>query len=230
MKICGLEKMSMVDYDDFIACTIFTEGCNFACPFCHNAALALCESNNTYIHPNTVIDFLEKRKKMIDAVCFSGGEPTLQANLAEFMVIVKNMGYKIKLDTNGTNPKALSNLIEKGLVDYVAMDIKNSRNNYSKCVGIENYNISDIEKSVKILKESKIAYEFRTTLVKEFHTINDIESIGEWIKGSPKYFLQQFKNSGNCIADNLTPIDENTALKMVDIAKKYVNHVALRGY
>ena len=230
MKICGFEKFSMVDYDGLIACTVFTEGCNFVCPFCQNSSLALNNIHNDYIDQQEIIDYLTKRKGLVDAVCISGGEPTLQKDLEEFIITIKNLGYKVKLDTNGQNPTKLLDLINKKLIDYVAMDIKNNLVKYGITIGINNFDTTNIQKSVEIIKTSGIAHEFRTTLVGQYHSISDIEEIAKWLEGEEKYYLQHFVDSGSCIKDGLTEVDKDTAIKMQNIASKYIKNVNLRGY
>lgn len=205
MQISGLNKTTLLDYPGCVAATIFTGGCNFRCPFCHNSGLVLTPFKEGIIPVEEVLSFLNKRKKILKGVCITGGEPTLQADLQDFMVRVKEMGYRVKLDTNGYQPETLGDLLEKGLLDYVAMDIKNCPEKYGMTVGFipaENTNEFDlrkIEESVKLLMDDHVEYEFRTTVVKELHTVEDIVKIGEWIKGASAYYLQKFEDSGNVI-------------------------------
>ena len=166
MIVCGFEKFSMVDYDGKIACTVFTGGCNFRCPFCHNGALVVGDVKSPEISIDEVFDYLAKRKGLVDAVCVTGGEATLQPDLAEFYEKVRAMGYATKLDTNGLRPDVLKDLLDRGLLDYVAMDIKNSKAKYALTTGVKNVDLAKIEESVNILKNSNVDYEFRTTLIK----------------------------------------------------------------
>ena len=230
MRICGLEKFSLVDFDGILACSIFTAGCNFACPFCHNSALVLDASEQIEISSEEVFEFLEKRKHILGGVCVSGGEPTLQPDLADFLAKVKLLGYKIKLDTNGSNPFVLKRLIDAQLIDYVAMDIKNSLENYDITVGKENFSTENVEKSVKLLMNGKLAYEFRTTLVDELHSEEDIKNIGVWLSGANKYFLQKFVDKDSCIVDGLNAVTEEKAKKFKSILSQTISSVNLRGY
>lgn len=229
MKIYGLQKLTLLDYPKKTACTIFTGGCNFRCPFCHNALLVTdIDNSNTYTEEE-ILDFLAKRKGLLDGVCITGGEPLMQNDIAEFIKKIKELGYKVKLDTNGTFPEKLAELLKNRLVDYVAMDIKNSKEKYAETAGIKNINLSDIEKSINLLKSSDVDYEFRTTVVKEFHTEADIEKIAEWIKGAKSYFLQNFEDSGNLIGENLTPVGKQILDKMKTQAKAFVQNTQIRG-
>jgi len=227
MKIAGLQKLSLVDFDGHITATIFASGCNFACPFCHNSRLV--HNTEEELDLKDILVFLQKRKNMLDAVCISGGEPTLYQDLPDIIKEIKSLGYLIKLDTNGTNPEMIEYLHKNHLIDYIAMDIKNSYEKYEltagKCVNIEN-----IKKSIKYIMTSSIDYEFRTTLVKSHHNIDDIKNIGKMIKNAKKYYLQKFEDSGECLADGLESICKSEATKYQAILTKYVNKVRLRGY
>ena len=228
MKICGFQKMTMLDYPGKVACTVFTGGCNFRCPFCHNAGLVLSptESENLY---NEVLEFLEKRKGLLDGVCITGGEPLLQPDVVDFIKKIKELGYLVKLDTNGCYPEKLKELVKNGLVDYVAMDIKNCKEKYPLTVGIENFDLSKVEESIAFLVSSGIDFEFRTTITAELHTVEDIEKIAEWISGAPKYFLQNFVDSGNLIGENFTAHKRETLRQMQEIASKTISSVEVRG-
>ncbi len=230
MKIFGMEKMSLVDYDGKVACTLFTGNCNFKCGFCHNGGLVLDYSTLPYYSEDDIFDYLIKRKGILDGVCVSGGEPTLNADLPKFIEKIKAIGYSVKLDTNGTNPDVLKSLISSGLIDYVAMDIKNDKENYGKIIGIENYNTRKVEKSVSILLENTVNYEFRTTLINNFHEFENIKNIANWINGAKKYCLQKFKLSDTCIEKNLSGVDEKTALFYRDYLKDFIHNTILRGY
>ncbi len=230
MDIFGLEKLSLVDYDGCVASTVFTGGCNFKCPFCHNSALVLDYQNLSTFKEEEILDYLKKRKGIIEGVCVTGGEPTLNKDLPSFIEKIKNIGLKVKLDTNGTNPDMVKSLNESGLCDYFAMDIKNDKENYAKIIGFDKFDTVKIEKTVEYFLSGKANYEFRTTLIKEFHTEKNMQEIGKWIKGANKYFLQKFKNGDNCITQNLNGIETDTAKKFVEILKPYIFNVNLRGY
>ncbi len=195
MLIKGLNKTTLLDYPGRVAATIFTGGCNFRCPFCHNGDLVLKPSIQDTYSEEEVLSFLQKRKNVLKGICITGGEPTLQADLPVFMEKVKKIGYDIKLDTNGYQPGVLAALMRDGLVDYVAMDIKNSKVKYAEAAGVNDLEIERIEETVALLAAAEIPYEFRTTVVKELHTVEDILTIGEWIAGCPNYFLQPYKEN-----------------------------------
>ena len=229
MKIHGLQKLTLLDYPEKTACTVFTGGCNFRCPFCHNALLVTdIDSSQTYSEEE-ILDFLSKRTGLLDGVCITGGEPLMNGDIADFIKKIKEMGYSVKLDTNGTFPERLKTLLENNLIDYVDMDIKNSKYKYAITAGIKNVNISDIERSINLLKSSDIDYEFRTTVVNEFHTESDILKIAEWIKGAKKYFLQNFEDSGNLIGENLTAVSKEVLESMKSAAKAFVENTQIRG-
>ena len=226
MKISGLQKVSLVDFDGHISATIFTRGCNFACPYCHNSRLV--KGIDDIIPENEVLEYLEKRKNVLDSVVISGGEPTLNPDLPVFIKEIKDMGFKIKLDTNGTNLSMLKNLIENQLIDYVAMDIKNSLEKYNITTNTNtHWNIKD---TIEYIMNCGIDYEFRTTLIKQYHTQEDITKISELIKGAKKLFLQKFVNNENCLQSGLAPIDKDTAEQFASILRKNIHNTYLRGY
>lgn len=218
MKINGFQKLTLLDFPEKVACIIFTAGCNFRCPFCHNASLVTHIDENQNIDEEEIFTYLEKRKGLLDGVCITGGEPLLQSDIKEFIQKIKDMGYAVKLDTNGSYPEKLRDLIENNLVDYVAMDIKNSREKYAETAGIQNLLLDNIEKSISILLENKVDYEFRTTVVNELHTKEDIKNISVLIKGAKKYFIQNFKDSGDIIARNMTEVTQNNLEDMLKTA------------
>lgn len=228
MKIFGLEKLSMVDYEGHLCCTIFTGGCNFRCPFCQNADLVNVEHLFQYSEQE-FFDYLEKRKGIIDSVCVSGGEPTLQSDLKEFIAKLKARGLLVKLDTNGTNFELLKSLIDDKLIDYVAMDIKNGPAAYEKTAGAR-VNIDDIRRSVELLKTNIIPYEFRTTLVDGHHTIETITDMSRWLAGADKLYLQHFVDGGTCLQQNLHDVPKSEAQKFANILSQSITHVYLRGY
>lgn len=230
MEFAGLQKISLVDYEGKVACTLFTAGCNFRCPFCHNSDLVIYAKNVNYIPFDEILDYLNKRKGMLDAVVITGGEPTLMPDLKEKLYEIKKLGYKIKLDTNGTNPDIVKELVDLKLIDYVAMDIKNSYEGYSKTIGLESYDSNKILESINYLLSGEVDYEFRTTLVKEFHSDEDIKNIAKMIQGAKRYYLQEFKNSGHCIDSSLHEVPLNDAMRFKSILLPYIKEVKLRGY
>lgn len=230
MNIMGLQKLSLLDYPGKICCTVFTVGCNMRCPFCHNASLVLPEkTTGDGIPQDEVLTFLVKRKKVLDGVCISGGEPLLQKDIADFLVQIKALGYQIKLDTNGTFPQKLRDLVDEGLVDYVAMDIKNSPEKYSSTAGLEALDIADVQESVQYLLKGPVDYEFRTTVVKPIHKEEDFIAIGAWLKGARRYFLQSFVDSGDLIGKNMTGYDKETMGHFRQLLLKNISFVELRG-
>ncbi len=235
MIIKGLQKTTLLDYPTKVACTVFTAGCNFRCPFCHNASL-VTRPDDTSVDMEVFFNFLNKRKGILDGVCITGGEPLMQKNIVEFIERIKSLGYSVKLDTNGSFPKILAELIDRGLVDYVAMDIKGPQSKYSAICGIEEgKHLDSVKESIFLLIEKNklglFDFEFRTTVVRELHQKEDFEEIGRLIEGAPKYFLQQFKDSGELIdTENIyTAYSKEEMLEFLDTVKKYVPTAALRG-
>ena len=228
--ICGFEKMSMVDYDGKICATLFLGNCNFRCPFCHNSSLVLNYQNIEKYTIEEILAYLNKRIGIIEAVCITGGEPTIYPDLEEIIRKIRSLGLLIKLDTNGSNPKVIKDLVNKGLIDYIAMDIKNSFSKYQKTTSIINLDIDKILESIDFIKQSKIDYEFRTTLVKEFHNIDDIKEIANTLIGSKKYCLQCFVDNGECISSGLHKIDKEEVEGYKVLLEKYVDKVILRNY
>ncbi len=231
MKFYGMEKLSLVDFDGKITCTLFTASCNFRCPFCHNSSLVINEAHLQEVDFSEIMEYLTKRQKIVDAVCITGGEPTLHKDLKDYFKIFKDMGFITKLDTNGTNPKMLKELVSEGLVDYVAMDIKNSFTSYYKTIGTNNATLlENVKESINFLLSGKVDYEFRTTIVKELFSIDDIKEISEMIQGAKKYYLQKFVSSDNCIKIGLHEVEKEEANKYVDILKEKIPNTYLRGY
>ena len=229
MQIAGLQKLTLLDYPETVACTVFLAGCNFRCPFCHNAALVTEKSDPT-MSSEELLSFLEKRQGVLEGVAITGGEPLLYSELPCLLKQIKNLGYKIKLDTNGSKPEALQTLIDQNLVDRVAMDVKASPEIYSKAVGINDYDLTAVTRSKNILLNSNIEYEFRTTVVKGIHTIASMIELAKWIKGAKEYYLQQFKDSGNLIsADGLSAYNAEEMKLIADSVRQYVPTVKLRG-
>ena len=229
MKIMGLQKLTLLDFPGKMGCTVFTGGCNFRCPFCHNAPLVVGPEYVPLMTEDEFFQFLKKRSGVLEGVCITGGEPTLQPDLEEFILKIRNLGYIIKLDTNGFLPDKLIDLVNKGLIDYVAMDIKSSPSGYGRATGIRNFNIAPIQKSVEFLKSGVVDYEFRTTVVKELHSEEDIKDIGKWLQGESKYFLQEFENSGNLINDGLHGYNENEMGSLLNLLKKWLPKAEIRG-
>lgn len=229
MQIYGFQKTTLLDYPGCIAAVIFTGSCNFRCPFCQNSSLVLHPENEALIPSEDVIRFLMKRKGILDGVCISGGEPTLQSDLPSFAARIKSLGYKLKLDTNGFRPDVLISLCERKLVDYVAMDIKSSKNNYSKATGISNIDIAPIEASAEYLMSHTVPYEFRTTIVKELHTASDFSDIGKWLCDCRAYYLQSFKSSEFVMTEGLSAYSTEELKGFLDIVRKWIPSAALRG-
>ena len=191
MRIGGLQKSSLIDYSDLISCIVFTQGCNFRCGYCHNPELLDPKNWEEPISVFTVLDFLKKRVGKLDAVVVTGGEPTLHLDLLEFLSDVKDLGFKVKLDTNGTNPDMLNRGLEEGLIDYVAMDVKAPLSKYSFIVN-NDVLIEDIRRSIDLIMQEAPDYEFRTTVVKDQLAYEDVMLIGKMLRGAKKYYLQKF--------------------------------------
>lgn len=231
MDVYGLEKLSLVDYDGVVAATIFTGGCNFRCPFCHNGSLVTNFNKLSAIDENEIISYLKKRIGIIEGLCITGGEPTLNPDLPEFIEKIKKIGIKVKLDSNGTNPDMIKTLIDNRLIDHVAVDIKNDKAHYAAVIGFNKFDTEKIEKTVSILLEGKVSYEFRTTIINEFHDENNIYEIGKWIFGADKYFLQKFKSADNCLLPNgLSEVPQEKAIKLLKEVSPFVKQAKLRGY
>ena len=228
MKICGLQKTTLLDFPGHVAATIFTGGCNFRCPFCHNSDLLGNNAEAQYTEEE-VLKFLAKRKGILEGVAITGGEPTLQSDLREFILRVRELGYRIKLDTNGSRPDVLKALCEEGLIDYVAMDIKTCKERYPELIGIPSANIGSILESVEFLKQGSVPYEFRTTVVKELHCEEDFARIGAWISGCPNYFLQNYVDSENVLISGFSSCTKEELLLFLETVKPYVGHAELRG-
>ncbi len=228
MLIKGFQKLTLLDFPGKTACTVFTGGCNFRCPFCHNAGL-VTKMDAGIISEGEVFEHLKKRQGILDGVAITGGEPLLQGDIEDFLKKVREYGYAIKLDTNGSFSDKLESIIEKGLCDYVAMDIKNSKEKYPETIGIKNFDVAEVVKSVELLKKGRVPFEFRTTVTKNFHTIKDIESIGEWIAGAENYYLQNFVDSGNLIDSTVEGVSKEAMKEMLEVVKKYVPQADIRG-
>lgn len=229
MEIHGFNKTTLLDYPEHVAATVFTGGCNFRCPFCHNASLVLNPGACCVIPEDEVLAYLKKRKGILEGICITGGEPTLQKDLKEFICCVRDMGYLVKLDTNGYRPQVLWQLLREGLLDYVAMDVKASLANYAKAAGCAHMDLSRIEESIAILKSCAIPYEFRTTVVKGIHTVEEFEEIGKLLSGCRAYYLQSYRDNENVISEGYTDYPAQIMRDMADRARKYIDKVELRG-
>ena len=229
MNICGYQKTTLLDYPGHVAATFFTGGCNFRCPFCHNSDLITYPSSTDNISEEEIFTFLKKRKNILSGICITGGEPTLQPDLAEFIEKVRSYGYKIKLDTNGYRPEVIADLLEKNLLDYIAMDIKAGYSNYITASGISNLIIKKIKDSVSIIENSGIPYEFRTTVVKELHNETDFQEIADMISPKSPYFIQSFKDSGNILISGLSSCNNEELNKFLSIVKEKLPNSSLRG-
>lgn len=228
MIIGGITNLTLLDYPEKVACTIFTVGCNFRCPFCHNNSL-VCGNDGAQISVVEALRFLQKRRHVLEGMCLTGGEPLLQNGVEEFLQAVKALGYAIKIDTNGAYPERLKSLVDKGLVDYVAMDVKNSPDRYAATVGCKDLQLDKIERSIAYLKSGAVDYEFRTTVTGNLHDEQSIEDMARWLTGAKRLYLQMFVNSGDLIDPNTTGCDEDTMRRYLDIVKKYVPDAELRG-
>ena len=228
MKIHGLQKMTLLDFPGRVACTVFFGGCDMRCPFCHNAEL-LDGSAPPVMDEEELIGFLKKRQGLLDGVAITGGEPLLQKDLPELAARIRELGYPVKLDTNGTHPDRLERMIREHLVQYVAMDIKNSPDRYAETAGVPDLDLAPIRESAAILLEGKTDYEFRTTTVAEFHDDRSFEQIGQWIRGAEHYYLQRFTDRETVPVEGLHAPEEEQMRRWADIVRPYVREVTLRG-
>ncbi len=230
MHIAGFQKITLLDFPGKVACTVFTAGCNLRCPFCHNASLVTHIDAQASFSQEEILAYLDKRRGMLDGVCITGGEPLLQKDIAAFIRRIKALGLLVKLDTNGTLPEELRALIDEGLLDYVAVDIKHTPERYAEVVGIENFDVTPIQKTVALLAEGRVPYEFRTTVVREFHDVKDIEQMTRLLDGAPRYFLQTFTDSGDLIGcSSMTAQPREVMQQMMSVAKTHISEVGIRG-
>ncbi len=230
MKIEGFQKLTLLDFPGKTAATVFTGGCNFRCPFCHNALLVLPEEQPAPFEEEEIFAYLRRRRGVLDGVVVTGGEPLLQSDIVVFLAKLKDLGFLVKLDTNGSNPARLKELLDAGLADYVAMDIKNAPSAYAKTVGMPGVDIGAIAASRDILMTGKVDFEFRTTLVRGLHTEDSVREMAQFIAGGEKYYLQQFKNSGNLIApDGLSAFTGEEMQKFAAICRTFVPATEIRG-
>ena len=229
MFIAGLQKLTLLDFPGKVACTVFTAGCNLRCPFCHNSELVLPERNPPRMAGEELLRFLSRRQGVLEGVCITGGEPLLQRELPQLLRSIKDLGFAVKLDTNGTFPAMLKELVADGLVDYVAMDIKNSPARYGETVGIPNFDLSGVKESVDFLLSGAVEYEFRTTVCQQFHDEACFEDIGRWLTGAKRYALQEFKDSGDILSGGLTPCTKEQMHAFLSVVKARVPGAFLRG-
>lgn len=228
MKICGLQKTTLLDYPGHVAATVFLGGCNFRCPFCHNSGL-LGNDAEEAMSEAELFTFLKRRASILEGVCITGGEPTLSSGLEDFIQKIRQLGYRIKLDTNGCRPDVLKALAGKGLLDYVAMDIKAGRENYPQVSGVPGLQMEKIEESASFLMNGRIPYEFRTTVVKELHDNRDFLDIAQWLKGCSRYFLQNYVDSGEVLCPGFHSCTKEELLAFAEILRPHIAEVSLRG-
>lgn len=229
MEIKGLTKTTLLDYPGHTAATLFVGGCQFKCPFCHNGSLVTGASALPNIPLEEVYTFLEKRKGLLDGVCITGGEPAFQPDLKELLYHIKEMDYLIKLDTNGYDPVLLDHLFKESLVDYVAMDVKNSQEKYARTVGKNNLDLTRIKLSVDLIRDSGIDYEFRTTVVRELHSKEDMLSIAKWLRNAKNYYLQSYVDSEDVIMPIFTSYSRDELLEIQAMMEEYLPSIHLRG-
>lgn len=229
MEFHGFQKLTLLDFPGRTACTLFTGGCDLRCPFCHNADLVLHPKDAPTVDEAEIFALLEKRRGVLDGVAITGGEPLMHPELAEFLKKVRALGYAVKLDTNGTYPLRLQTLVEAGLVDYVAMDVKASPAGYPAVVGIPGYKTDRVAESIRFLLTDAVDYEFRTTVVREYHDLAEIDALGQWIRGAKRHYLQAFKDSGALIGAGLSAVPKAEMLQMRETMLRYVDACEVRG-
>lgn len=237
MLIYGLNKTTLLDYPGRVAATIFLGGCNFRCPFCHNKDLVLLTDTTDAISTHELLAFLEKRRHVLTGVCITGGEPTLHSDLADLLKNIKDLGYCVKLDTNGSNPRMLDELLSENLLDYIAMDIKNDKAHYAMTIGcnekngssLTSFSMSDIETSVSVIQTCGLPYEFRTTVVKQFHNAETFENIANWLDGSLAYYLQNYEETPNVLCPGFTSYSKEELHSFARTMQKTVQTVEIRG-
>ncbi len=229
MQIHGFNKTTLLDYPKHLAATIFLGGCNMRCPFCHNASLVMSPSSQPIIPEQDILSYLAKRKNILEGICITGGEPTLDPALPDLIRKIKELGFQVKLDTNGTNPKMLTSLISEDIIDYIAIDIKNSKEKYPLTTGIAGISLEPILESVTLVKASSVDYEFRTTIIKEYHTAEDMMSIGHWLSGAKAYYLQSYKDSGDILSPGLHCHSKATLEEYVTLLSPMIHFVSIRG-
>ncbi|MBO5340510.1 MAG: anaerobic ribonucleoside-triphosphate reductase activating protein [Oscillospiraceae bacterium] len=229
MLLAGLQKLTLLDFPGRVACTVFTAGCNLRCPFCHNSDLVLPERKPPLLDTESFFSFLKKRQGVLEGVCVTGGEPLLQKDIASFLHRIKDLGFAVKLDTNGCFPRILRSLVEDGLVDFVAMDIKNSPARYAQTAGIPNLDLSAVEESIRFLMSGAVDYEFRTTVAAQLHDEDSMEDIARWIAGAKRYAIQNFRDSGDILSSGLSPCTQEQIGRFVQIVSPHIQQVVARG-
>ena len=229
MRICGLQKLTLLDFPGKVAATVFTGGCELRCPFCHNAPLVLGGRGAETLDKGEVLAFLASRRGLLDGVVLSGGEPLLQPDAPDFLAEVKAMGFAVKLDTNGCHPDVLEDVLDRRLADYVAMDVKNSLEKYPQTVGVPGFDTAPVERSARLLLEGGTDYEFRTTLVRPFHELSDMADIGAWLRGARRYFLQAFVDSGDLVGGGCSAFTAEEMEAFARAARPWAQTVGLRG-
>ena len=230
MFLAGLQKLSLLDYPGLVACTLFTQGCNLRCPFCHNAGLVLPEAFGEQLDTDEVLAFLEKRRRVLDGVCVTGGEPLMHNEIMPFFHRIREMGYRIKLDTNGFFPERLQALVNEDLIDYVAMDIKNGPSHYAETIGIPAPKMDAVEESKNFLLSGAVDYELRTTVVRGLHTRESLMEAARWIRGTKAWYLQQFRDSGAILSNNgLSAFTEEEMRQLLTAVREIIPHAELRG-
>lgn len=230
LKIFGLQKLTLLDYPQKVAATLFTGGCNFRCPFCQNADLVFLPENLSEVDSHQLECFLKQRRKILDGICISGGEPLLHEEIEPFLYQLKELGYLVKVDTNGSYPKLLKKYVNAGYIDKVAMDIKNDREHYAATIGLKSFDLSLIEESVDFLLNCEIDTEFRTTVVREFHDVENIKAMAKWLTGAKAYYLQAFVDSDRVIQKGLSGYDEQEMQVLCEAARVFVPNTHVRGY
>ena len=229
MKICGYIKTTLLDYPGKVACTIFLGGCNFRCPFCQNSGLVVSPDLQLEYSREKLLAFLEKRKGILDGVCITGGEPTLANGLDDFLKEIKELGYEIKLDTNGSRPAVVKALANQSLIDKVAMDIKSCPANYGLLTGLKRPDMESMQKTVDFLISGNLDYEFRTTVIRELHTEEDFRQIGQWLKGAKAYYLQAYKDSDSVLKPGFSSYSRKELEAFRDILLETIPLVEIRG-
>ena len=229
MLFAGIQKLTLLDYPRHVACTLFIQGCGYRCPFCHNSSLLPFTEPEQPLTEEAVLAFLKKRQGTLDGVCFTGGEPLMQDDLADFIRRVRALGFLIKLDTNGSQPERLRSLIDSRLVDMVAMDIKNAPCHYARTVGIPNFDLFPVQESIDLLMSGSVAFEFRTTVVDELHGTDDMESIAEWLAGGESYYLQYFVNEDSVLRGGLHAPSKEKMQAFLQILRKKIPNAHIRG-
>lgn len=229
MRIHGFQKTTLLDFPGYVASTVFCGGCNFRCPYCHNRELVLCPEKVPVIPEEEVFAHLEKRKGILDGVCITGGEPTLQPDLEDFIRRVRELGLKVKLDTNGYRPEVLMDLCKKGLIDYVAMDIKGAPEQYEAITGVKPWDFNRIQASIYFLMSGEVPYEFRTTVVKELHGRKDLQKISDWISGAKSYYIQNYRDSEQVIQKGFHGLEPEELRNICEMVQERIPSARVRG-